>query len=85
MTPTELMLFAVHRAPVVPLEDVCEKYLRIELAQARNEAGRGTLELPTFRLRDSQKAPLMVSLKELATYIDSKSAEAKSQWVKCQV
>lgn len=85
MTQTELMLLAVYRSPVVPLEAVCSKYLGIDFTHARNEAGKGALELPTFRLRNSQKAPLLVSLKELASYIDAKSGEATSQWKKCQV
>ena len=85
MTKTELALLAVYKSPTVQLRDICEKYLNLQYGQARDNAAKGTLDIPTFRLRNSQKAPLMVSLQELATYIDRQANEAKYQWEQAQV
>lgn len=77
MTKTEIMLLAVHKAPVVRLEDVCEKYFGVQYDTARARAALNQLPVPTWRLIDSQKAPLMVRLSDLATYIDTTAEAAR--------
>lgn len=75
MTNTEIMLLAVHRSPLVRLEDICDRYFGIAYDTARSKAALNQLPVPTWRLIDSQKAPLMVRLSDLAAHIDS-TAEA---------
>lgn len=38
MTPTEIQLFVLHRGPTAQLEDICEKYLSLSPAVARQYA-----------------------------------------------
>lgn len=85
MTPTETMLFDAYHDPVIPLDSICGKYLNIKPAQARQRAARNTLGFPTFKLGPSQKAALMVSLPELAKYLDRCAADAKESWESSQV
>ena len=76
MTDTEIMLLAVHRAPAVPLSDICEKYLNLQPKQANEKARLRTLPIPAWRLTESQKAPFMVRLADLAKLIDDTAAAA---------
>lgn len=88
MTPlskTELLLMAAHRSPTVRLEDICQKYLNIGMSQARVLASRNMLGIPTFRLNASQKSPIMVSLAQLAEYIDKQAETATEDWTQSQV
>lgn len=73
MSPTEVQLLAVHRSPAVRLEDICQSYLNLDYRQARDLAASGKLGIPTFRLRDSRKAPLLVRIRELAEFIDQQA------------
>jgi hypothetical protein len=82
---TELELLAVHRSPVVRLEDICQPYLNLNYPQARDRAALNELGLPTFRMRDSRKAPLLVRVTELAQYIDQRANAATDEWRKSQV
>ena len=85
MTPTELKLTAIHRGPVVPLETICNDYLHIGYDTALQYASLNQLPFATFRLRDSKKAPLMVSVEALAAHIDSVTARATKEWNDSQV
>lgn len=85
MTQTELQLLAVFRAPAVPLKKVCEDYLGTGYREACRQAGVNTLPVPAFRLTDSQRAPYMVLVRDLAAHIDSVAASAKSDWENSQV
>lgn len=71
MTKTELMLLAVHRSPLVPLADVCDQYFGVGYEVARARAALNRLPIPAWRMGDSQKAPLMVRLADLAACIDN--------------
>lgn len=85
MTPTEISLLAIHRSPTVRLDEICDKYLNVNVRQARQLAARNALGLPTFRLSPSQKAPVMVSIVELAKFIDAKANAARDSWETSQV
>jgi hypothetical protein len=76
MTPTEIMLFAAHRSPAVPLDAICRTYFNLEPDTASHYAGLRRLPVPAFRLNDSRKAPWMVDLKVLAAHIDSQARDA---------
>lgn len=85
MSPTEVMLLAVHRAPVVRLADVCEQYLNNEYPWAQRKAALNALPFPAFKLGPSKKAPWMVRLSDLAEYLDRTGAEAQRSWKTSQV
>jgi hypothetical protein len=67
---TEHVLIAVFRGPVVRLTDICEGYFGLGPSEAIRSAIRQELPIPVFRLRDSQKAPLLVMCADLAKLID---------------
>lgn len=79
MTDTEIMLLAVHKSPIVRLEDICEQYFGLQYDTARNRAALNQLPVATWRLLDSHKAPLMVRLTELAAHIDATAEAATEQ------
>ena len=57
----------------------------MEYSEAAKLAAVNDLPFPTFRLRDSRKAPLMVTVSDLAKHIDSSSECAKKEWDYSQV
>lgn len=59
------------------LSDICEKYLGMKPATAEKKALLGELSLPTFRMSESQKAPRLVHLEDLAAHIDKARNEGK--------
>ena len=85
MSPTEVHLLAALKAPVVPLYDICDKWLNLNPKSARELAALNTLPFPTFRISDSRSAPLLVSVHDLAEHIDARHAQAKETWTRSQV
>ena len=81
MTPTELMLFAAHRSPVIPLADICKDYLGLEPETASQYASLHRLPISAFRLNASRKAPWVVDLRVLAAHIDSSRQSAAEQFL----
>lgn len=82
---SEGLLAAAHGGPAIPLADVCEKYFGLTYYEAVRRAALNQLGVPTFRLRDSQRAPVMVRARELAEYIDRAADGAAAQWGKSQL
>lgn len=85
MTPTEIKLLAVLKAPAVPLAEVCDRYLGLGAPEAARQAALHLLPFPAFRLNESRKAPLMVSVTDLARHIDTQHECAKRSWTNSQV
>jgi len=85
MTHTELLLSAVFKGPVVPLQEICDRYLGMSWHTARTEAALNRLPFPTFRVAQSQKAPLMVRVSDLASHLDKQAECAKQAWEHSQV
>lgn len=85
MTKTEIALLAVHKAPVVPLLDICERYLGMGSEIAMRRAALNRLPFPTFRLNESQKAPVMVDISDLASHIDAQKKCAQESWENSKV
>lgn len=81
MTPTEIQVVAVY-GPMVPLAEVCKPYFGLSPAEAARRAHRNELPVSTWRLVDSQKAPLLIKASELAQYIDSTHEVALAEWEK---
>lgn len=85
MTPTEFGLFVTHRTANIPVDDIAEKYLNCTPAEARRKALLNKLPFPTFRMIDSQKAPMLVRLGDLAAHVDKMHAAAAKDWSNSQV
>lgn len=82
---TSLALMSIYKAPAVPLSEICQQYLGLSYEEAMRKAARNELPVPTFRLTASQKAPVMVSVEELGTWIDRTAEKARAQWERSQV
>jgi hypothetical protein len=81
-TPTLFMLMGEFDSrPAVPLEE-CLHYVGLTKTEANRAITDGKLQLPTFRMRDSQKAPRMVHLSDLAEFIDNHWQPAKQTYNK---
>jgi len=85
MSPTEIALIAVHRAPAIPLEAISRKYLGMEPGWATKQAKLHPLPFPVFKLTKSLKSPFLVYVKDLAENIDKQHADAKTRWDHSQV
>lgn len=70
---------------VVPLSEICQATFGMSAAVAQQAAGRNELPIPTFKLRDSQRAPRLVTVADLAAYIDTQIAESRESWQRSQV
>ncbi|KAA8667412.1 pyocin activator PrtN family protein [Pantoea dispersa] len=67
---TMFLLMAEYETATVPLSDVCEKYFGMKASTAERKAAENKLPIATFRTAESQKAPRMVHIADLADYID---------------
>lgn len=85
MDTTIQMLMKQYPLPTVQLKMIAEEYLGLTPGEAQREANMNRLPIPTFRLRNSQKAPLMIHIQDLATHIDASLAAARTQWNKSQI
>ncbi|MDR6298234.1 pyocin activator PrtN family protein [Pantoea dispersa] len=75
---TLFLLMAEYETATVPLSQVCEKYFGLKAATAERKAAENKLPIPTFRTAESQKAPRMVHISDLAEFIDRQRAESKA-------
>ncbi|KHN50691.1 pyocin activator PrtN family protein [Pectobacterium fontis] len=80
---TMFLLMAEFNTATIPLSSIAERYLGMKPATADKKAGAGDLPIPTFRLGDTQKAPRMVHVKDLADFIDSRRIEAQRELRHC--
>ncbi|HHR5538648.1 TPA: pyocin activator PrtN family protein [Klebsiella quasipneumoniae] len=76
---TVFLLMAEFGTATIPLAQIAERYLGMKPSTADKKAGAGDLPIPTFRIGDSQKAPRMVHVKDLAEFIDTRRKEAKKE------
>ncbi|MDP9568762.1 UNVERIFIED_ORG: hypothetical protein J2806_004449 [Kosakonia oryzae] len=74
---TIFLLLAEFETASIPLADVCEKYFGMKSATADKKAALGQLPIPTFRAGESQKAPRMIHIQDLADYIEKQRAAGK--------
>lgn len=85
MSPTEIALLATHKNYVLRVDRVCDEYLGINYDRARRMAALNRLPFSVFTMGESQKAPLLVTTKELADYIDKTAEAARKAWAASQV
>jgi len=76
---TVFLLMAAHEGKaVLELTEVAEKYLDLkDKAFLYRKTQNGELPFPAFKLINSQKAPWMVAIDDLAAYIDKQREKAK--------
>jgi hypothetical protein len=74
---TLYFLMAEFETVTPALSDICEKYLGMKPRTAEDKAAIGRLPIPTFRLGDTQKAPRLVHLEDLASHIDKMRQDAR--------
>jgi hypothetical protein len=75
------LLMAEYETATVPLSQVCEKFFGMKSATAERKASENKLPIPTFRTADSQKAPRMVHISDLAEFIDRQREESKALYL----
>ncbi len=76
---TVFLLMAEFESSTIPLSDVAERYLGMKPATADKKAGAGDLPIATFRIGDSQKAPRIIHVQDLADFIDKRRSEAREE------
>lgn len=74
---TRFLLLAQYQRAAVPLDDVAADYLGLGSREAKRQALDGTLCVPAFRRKDSQKAPWMVMIDDLAEWLDTQAERAR--------
>lgn len=77
---TLFALLARYESTEIPLEDISSEFLGITPRTARQRASAALLPFPTFKIRDSEKAPYLVRAQDLSEYIDKKYKEAREEW-----
>lgn len=77
---TLFLLLAKYERSPVPLGVVCEEFFGIKERQASMMAAAQSLPVPTFKLRDSERAKWMVDLRDLADHIDQQRQLARQQY-----
>jgi hypothetical protein len=83
MNKTELMLLLQFETPLIPLKKVSETFFSCTKQTAKNKAKAGTLPVPCMKMGESQKAPWLVHVSDLAKHIDQLRADAEKEWVGC--
>ena len=81
---TMFLLMAEYETATVPLSQVCEKYFGMKATTAERKAADNKLPIPTFSTADSQKAPRMVHIADLANYIDYQREASKAVFLATQ-
>ncbi|TDN54659.1 pyocin activator protein PrtN [Buttiauxella sp. JUb87] len=75
---TVFLLLAEFGTPTILLADVSEKYFGMKPATAEKKALLGELPIATFRASESQKAPRMIHVQDLADHIDQQRKKGKA-------
>ncbi len=77
---TAFLLMAQFNKVIVPLDQISKEYFALEPRTAQNYAKAGRLPVPAFRGGESNKAPWLVNVNDLAAYLDKqRDAAAKDQ------
>jgi hypothetical protein len=67
---------------MIPLEQLALKVLGLSVNTAKRKAKACNLPFPTVKLNDSQKAPYLVNIQDLASYIEDRCSNARIEWGK---
>lgn len=77
---TQFALFARFESPTVELKQVSQEFFGITPRTAEMRAKVNDFPVPTFKLRDSERSPTLIMVKDLATYIDKRYQSARADW-----
>ncbi|TKB00719.1 pyocin activator protein PrtN [Alteromonas portus] len=69
---------------LIPLEEICYEIFGLSLNTAKRQAKKELLPVPCIKSGSSQKSPLMVSIYDLANYMDKSRAIAYNEWRKAR-
>jgi IS5 family transposase len=67
-----------------PLEDLAFKVLGMSVNTAKRKARSNELPFAAVKLNNSQKAPYLVHIHDLAAYIEQQCSSARIEWGKAQ-
>ncbi|WP_336062661.1 pyocin activator PrtN family protein [Serratia sp. 201] len=81
---TMFLLMAEYEKSNIPLSEIAERYLGLKPATAEQKAAEGKLPIATFRVGNTQKAPRLVHIEDLATLIDQRRKAAKEELERCR-
>lgn len=80
---TVFLLMSEYGARVlIPLEDLAYNVLGLSVNTAKRRAKSNELPFATVKLNNSQKAPYLVHIQYLASYIENKCTAARIEWGK---
>ncbi|MNJ24046.1 Pyocin activator protein PrtN [compost metagenome] len=79
MNTAFLLMAQYNGQAIIPIERVCEDYFDITPTKLKGKIARGEINLPLVWMESSQKGARGVHLSDLAAYIDSQHAKAKSE------
>jgi hypothetical protein len=65
---------------MIPLESLAFKVLGLSVNTAKRKAKACNLPFPTVKLHDSQKAPYLVHIHDLANYIEDRCNTVRIEW-----
>lgn len=78
---TGFMLAMRYRTPYITLEQVLHDFMpHLDISMAKRRANAGTLPFPAFK-PDGAKSKFLVSVADLAAYLDAQRAAAMKDWV----
>lgn len=77
---TAFALLARFESPTVKLEDICKEFFGMDKEKAYERANVNELPVPTFRASESQKAPRLVHVDDLAKHLDEQRGRAREEW-----
>lgn len=63
--------------PLIPLIEFSEEFLGLSPKKAKEKFNAGELNLPIFRVTNSQKSPPVIRIQDLAEHLDKCAAKAK--------
>lgn len=78
---TLMMLMAEYETPLIPLAQVCDKYLSVDIETARKRAARHELPFPCIRM-GSNRSDFFIRIEDFAEFIDALANEQKLVWKK---
>lgn len=81
---TNFALLARFGTPAIQLEEVCEEFFGITVKTAKQRIKGQNFPVPTFRLTESERAPVLIQVEDLAKYIDTRYSEALAEWQSVQ-
>jgi len=76
---TALMLMLQYNSPVVELKQVAHLFGFNTPSEANRAANDGDLPVPVFKHRNSQKAPFLIHVEDLAKHIENQRQQAADE------